>query len=65
MDLYQEMRSMGEAKRRKEQGLPPKTKKSASKSKSPGLFVKYPRLPLYLIGLFVIVFIVDLIKELG
>tara|TARA_B100000700_G_C14767395_1_gene725054 strand:- start:125 stop:298 length:174 start_codon:yes stop_codon:yes gene_type:complete len=57
---------MGEAKRRKEQGLPPKVqKKSDSKTDSVGLFTKYPRLPLYLIGLFVIVLIVDLIKELG
>tara|TARA_Y100001968_G_scaffold229026_1_gene211805 strand:- start:394 stop:564 length:171 start_codon:yes stop_codon:yes gene_type:complete len=56
---------MGEAKRRKELGLKPKKKNSKEKSSSQRLFAKYPRLPLYLISLFIIIFIVDLIKELG
>tara|TARA_B100000700_G_scaffold119880_1_gene134640 strand:- start:52 stop:222 length:171 start_codon:yes stop_codon:yes gene_type:complete len=56
---------MGEAKRRKEKGLSPKRKKSSSKSDSLGLFMKYPRLPLYLVGFFVIFLIFDLIKEFG
>tara|TARA_Y100001968_G_scaffold330367_1_gene382050 strand:- start:1374 stop:1544 length:171 start_codon:yes stop_codon:yes gene_type:complete len=56
---------MGEAKRRKELGLAPKAKKQEPKKPSQGLFVKYPRLPLYLIGLFVVILIIDLIKELG
>ena len=57
---------MGEAKRRKNQGLPPKgPKKSQKKFDSSGLLARYPRLPLYLIGVFIIVLIVDLIKELG
>ncbi len=50
---------MGEAKRRKEKGLAPKSLK-ASKSTSLSLFVRYPRLPLYLIVLFIVVLIVDL-----
>tara|TARA_Y100001968_G_C19439408_1_gene761681 strand:- start:1370 stop:1540 length:171 start_codon:yes stop_codon:yes gene_type:complete len=56
---------MGEAKRRKELGLAPKNKKSALKSKSPGLFIKYPRLPLYIISSLLIILIFDLIKELA
>ena len=42
---------MGEAKRRKEAGLAPKTLKKKSTSKPTNLLVEYPRLPLY-IGLF-------------
>ena len=52
---------MGEAKRRKEQGLAPKTKK-ASKEDSVSLFVKYPRLPYIIVGLIVIYLIFDLVK---
>ena len=39
---------MGEAKRRKAQGLPPRTNKNELKNSSESLLVKYPRLPLYL-----------------
>ena len=55
---------MGEAKRRKEAGLAPKTtkKESKSKSKSLNLLVKYPRLPLYLGILFGSYLIFDVIK---
>jgi len=41
-----ESRSMGEAKRRKQNGLPSKgPKKSLSKGVKNKLFIKYPRLP--------------------
>ncbi len=54
---------MGEAKRRKEKGLPPKgSKKSVEKSLSRGFFVKYPLLPYILVGLGVIYLIFDLVK---
>tara|TARA_Y100001968_G_C19309840_1_gene693562 strand:- start:76 stop:249 length:174 start_codon:yes stop_codon:yes gene_type:complete len=57
---------MGEAKRRKEQGLPPKgPKQLQAKAEKKAFFKRYPRLPLYLAGLFVIILIIDLIKELG
>ncbi len=53
---------MGEAKRRKEQGLSPKTPKKGKESSSANLLVKYPRLPLY-IGLgFAMYLIFDWIK---
>ncbi len=48
---------MGEAKRRKEAGLAPKTPIKEPKSNSLNLLVKYPRLPLYLglaFGIFLI-----------
>ncbi len=54
---------MGEAKRRKDKGLPPKgTKKSVEKSLSGNFFIKYPRLPYILVGLGVIYLIFDLVK---
>ncbi len=54
---------MGEAKRRKEQGLPPKSpKKSESKSNFQSLLVKYPRLPYIFIGIFIVYLIFDVIK---
>ncbi len=54
---------MGEAKRRKQNGLPPKgPKKSVSKSVSSNIFVKYPRLPYILIVLGVLYLIFDLVK---
>jgi len=51
---------VGEAKRRKEQGLSPKTKK-ATKSDSLNLLSKYPRLGLYFGAAFVIYLIYDVI----
>ncbi len=51
---------MGEAKRRKEQGLAPKNLKK-SKSKSQGILKKFPRLPIYLGGLFILYLIFDVI----
>ncbi len=53
---------MGEAKKRREAGLPPKTKKSEAKPKSVNLLVKYPRLPLYIGIVFAIYLIFDYIK---
>ncbi|AAP99704.1 hypothetical protein EV11_0859 [Prochlorococcus sp. SS52] len=53
---------MGEAKRRKEQGLAPKTIKKESKSDSLNLFVKYPRLPYILVSIGVIYLLFDLIR---
>ena len=56
---------MGEAKRRKEQGLPPKEKKidkKAGKSNSLNQFFKGPRLGLYLGAIFVIYLIYDVIN---
>ncbi len=54
---------MGEARRRKEQGLAPKgPKKSKKKDGSQNLFVKYPRLPYILVLLGIIYLIFDLIK---
>ena len=52
---------MGEAKRRKDAGLAPKTKKE-SKSNSLNLLVKYPRLPLYAGLLFGIYLIFDIVQ---
>ena len=55
---------MGEAKRRKEQGLPPKEKKAEKKerqSNSLNEFFKGPRLGIYLGVLFVIYLIYDVI----
>ncbi len=51
---------MGEAKRRKEKGMPPKTKKEA-KSNALNIFSKYPRLGLYLGAAFVIYLIYDVL----
>ena len=55
--------TMGEAKRRKEQGLAPKgPKKSEPKVKRQNLLAKYPRLPLYVGLLFAIYLIFDWIR---
>jgi len=51
---------MGEAKRRKEQGLAPKTKQK-EKLNFLDIFSKYPRLGLYLGGAFVVYLIYDVI----
>ena len=52
--------SMGEARRRKEQGLAPKgTKNSEVKN---NLLVKYPRLPSILIVLGILYLVFDLVK---
>ncbi len=53
---------MGEAKRRKEKGLPPKKKKVMKKSTSSNPLTKYPRLPLYIGLAFGIYLIFDLVK---
>ena len=55
---------MGESKRRKEQGLPPKKKKpekEADKSNSLNKLFKGPRLGLYLGAAFVVYLIYDVI----
>mgnify|MGYP001209699925 CR=1 FL=1 len=56
---------MGEAKRRKEQGLPPRAKKKEKKDVSPDIFQKLRRnqiLPVVLALGFVIFLIVDLVR---
>ena len=56
---------MGEAKRRKEQGLPPMAKKKEKKDVSPDFFQKLRRnqiLPVVLALGFVIFLIVDLVR---
>tara|TARA_B100001029_G_C14655704_1_gene231685 strand:- start:110 stop:292 length:183 start_codon:yes stop_codon:yes gene_type:complete len=56
---------MGEAKRRKEQGLPPRSVKKEKKDEKPNLFTKLRRnqiLPVILALGFVIFLIVDLIR---
>ncbi|KGG14149.1 hypothetical protein EV05_0038 [Prochlorococcus sp. MIT 0601] len=53
---------MGEAKRRKEQGLPPRIPKKESKPKSSNLLVKYPRLPLWIGLVFGIFLVWDLMR---
>tara|TARA_Y100001968_G_C19034150_1_gene561269 strand:+ start:70 stop:255 length:186 start_codon:yes stop_codon:yes gene_type:complete len=56
---------MGEAKRRKEAGLPPRKKKEEKKLDSSNLFQKFRRnqiLPVLLAAGFVIFLIYDLIK---
>ena len=53
---------MGEAKKRREAGLPPKSKKSTSKPNKLNLLVRYPRLPLYIGLLFGIFLITDWIR---
>ncbi len=52
---------MGEAKRRKEQGLTPKTKKEKKINPS-DIFSKFPRLALYLGVAFVVYLIYDVIN---
>ncbi len=53
---------MGEAKRRKAQGLKPKEEKKNSQSYTPGLLIKYPRLPLYIGLIFASYLIFDWIR---
>ena len=57
---------MGEAKRRKELGLPPREKKIKQKEKKSGfisnLSAKYPFLPFILGGVLLVVLIVDLVN---
>ncbi len=53
---------MGEAKRRKEQGLGPKGQKKELKADSTNPLNKYPSLPYILIGLFIAYLIFDVIK---
>tara|TARA_B100000700_G_C14360450_1_gene541274 strand:- start:22 stop:201 length:180 start_codon:yes stop_codon:yes gene_type:complete len=53
---------MGEAKRRKEAGLSPKTIKKESKSTSLNLLARFPRLPLYLGLIFGVFLIFDWIR---
>ena len=64
MGKQQQTRSMGEAKRRKEKGLPPKGKKREKKEEQSHSFNKLfkgPRLGLYLGGAFVVYLIYDVI----
>ena len=53
---------MGEAKRRKQKGLAPKSPKKKAQTNSLNLLAKYPRLPLYLGLVFGIYLIFDVIK---
>ena len=56
---------MGEAKRRKEQGLPPRAIKKEKKDENPNIFEKFRRnqiLPIVLAVGFVIFLIVDLVR---
>ena len=57
---------MGEAKRRKDLGLPPREKKKKKEEKKAGfisnLSAKYPLLPLILGGVLLTVLIVDLVN---
>jgi len=55
------VRKLGEAKRRKEQGLVPK-KKKGTQSNSLNFFSKYPRLVIYLGASFAIYLIYDFIR---
>ncbi len=52
---------MGEAKRRKEQGLAPRNPKKKTDTKNLNVLDKYPRLGLYLGAAFVIYLIYDVI----
>ena len=58
--------NMGEAKRRKKLGLPPREKKIKQKEKKAGfisnLSAKYPFLPFILGGVLLVVLIVDLVN---
>ena len=53
---------MGEAKRRKEQGLPPRAKKKEGKADTPNIFARYQILPYILVGGFIIFLVYDVIK---
>ena len=55
-------KTMGEARKRKEAGLPPKTKKSEGSTNPLNLLSKYPRLPLYIGLLFGVSLIIDWIR---
>ena len=59
---WQEVSAIGEAKRRKEKGLPPRPKKEEKKPDTPNIFVKYQILPYILISGFIIFLIYDVIK---
>ena len=63
-DLF--LLNMGEAKRRKELGLPPREKKIKQKENKAGfisnLSAKYPFLPFILGGVLLVVLIVDLVN---
>ena len=58
--------NMGEAKRRKDLGLPPREKKKKKEEKKTGLItslsVKYPFLPFILGGLLLTILVVDLVN---
>ncbi|ABX09140.1 Hypothetical protein P9211_12091 [Prochlorococcus marinus str. MIT 9211] len=63
--MHASISSMGEAKRRKEQGLPPKEKKREKieeKSNLLSKFFKSPRFGLYLGAVFIIYLIYDAIR---
>ena len=65
MRLLEQIRSMGEAIRRKEQGLAPKGPKergSKVKTNTPNVFAKYQILPYILVGFLVAYLLYDLIK---
>ena len=62
MDSWDHLRFMGEAKRRKEQGLPPRPKKEEKKADTPNIFARYQILPYILVGGFIIFLIYDVIK---
>ena len=62
MNAWDEIRAMGEAKRRKEQGLPPRPKKEEKKTDTPNIFARYQIFPYILIGGFIIFLIYDVIK---
>tara|TARA_B100001996_G_scaffold343712_1_gene298996 strand:- start:107 stop:289 length:183 start_codon:yes stop_codon:yes gene_type:complete len=57
---------MGEAKRRKDLGLPPREKKTKKEQKKAGfvsnLSAKYPLLPFFLGGVLLTILIVDLVN---
>tara|TARA_B100000029_G_scaffold229276_1_gene226827 strand:- start:757 stop:933 length:177 start_codon:yes stop_codon:yes gene_type:complete len=53
---------MGEAKRRKEQGLPPRAKKKEETAHTPNIFARYQILPYILVGGFIIFLIFDVIQ---
>ena len=65
MKVVELLLNMGEAKRRKEQGLPPKAIKKEKKDDSPNIFQKIRRNPIFPLILaigFVIFLIVDLVR---
>ena len=63
--MVQLLQNMGEAKRRKEQGLPPRAIKKEKKDENPNIFEKFRRnqiLPIALALGFVIFLIIDLVR---